>query len=77
MTWMGRLLLGAIFVMMASMTVSAYALMDGEKRHETVLIKNSFVGDASLTSQVSMADEPGLCLMYESLDCFETVNVID
>ena len=77
MNWMGRVLLGAIFVMMATMTVSAYALMDGEKRHETVLIKNSFKINDNLNSRVSMADEPGLCLMFDSLDCFKTTNVVD
>lgn len=76
MNWIGRALLVGIFVMMATMTVSAYALMDGDRHHETVLVKNAFKKDMNAESRVTMADEPGLCLMFDDLDCFKTRYVV-
>ncbi|GJM02181.1 MAG: hypothetical protein DHS20C08_06820 [Rhodomicrobium sp.] len=69
MSWIGKLMLGGLFMTMATMTVSAYALMDGEKRHETVLIKNQTAVARDAGIDLTMADEAELCLMSDQLNC--------
>ena len=74
MNWISRALLGGIFVLMATITVSAYDFIGEEPYQETVLEKN-VISDREAALNVSMADEPGLCLMSETLDCVKITNV--
>ncbi len=74
MNWISRALLGGIFVLMATITVSAYDFIGDEPNQETVLEKN-VISDSEAALNVTMAEEPGLCLMSDTLNCVKITNV--